>query len=142
MAAIVLCHVGLGLFKAWNTAKTVYSATHPVNPVRLIQSKMLVNARGEGLAHQIEIITGNGHQYFFIFPVHDQALHGAILQNFPIGSNLNRAGCDHARSQMRTMGVNHAVYKDTSAAARILILVSTKPNFNLTQFKQPHWQAI
>ena len=141
MAAIVLCHVGLTLFKAWNTAKTIYSATHPVNPIRLIQSKVLATQRGEALAYQIEITTANGQQYFFIFPLHDKALYGAILQNFPIGSNLNRAGCDKARAEMKAMGINHAVYKDLSTASRILILISTL-RFDLTQFKQPHWQVI
>lgn len=140
-AVVALCHIGFHCYNIWKAASAVHSALHPHNPITLVRQTNLANSLSQIFAIQIEIYTANGSEFFFCFPVHDRALHGGILHAFPVGTNLNKAGCNQARTQMAQMGLNHRVYGDPLHPARVWILISTQ-RFDLSAFRQAHWREI
>src|SRR3989338_376738 len=140
-AVIALCHIGLSCYNIWKSAAAVHSALYPRNPIILVRQTNLTDHAHQIFAIQIEIYTANRSEYFFCFPVHDRALHGGILQVFPVGTNLNKAGCQQARTQMAQMGLNHRIYSDSLHPQRTFILISTQ-RYELSAFRQAHWKEI
>lgn len=140
-AVIALCHIGLHCYNIWKSAAAVHSALYPRNPITLVRQTNLADHSHRIFAIQLEIYTANGSEYFFCFPLHDRSLHGGILQVFPVGTNLNKAGCQQARAQMTQMGLNHRIYSDSLHPQRTFILISTQ-RYELSAFRQAHWREI
>ena len=140
-AFMTLCAVGMHVASIWSTAKKVQTVAFPFNPIISIRETPLYNASRQVVALQLEFTTKNGHEYFFCFDVHDQALRVALLREFPVGTNINRGVCNQARIKMVEARINHRLYLDLTHEKRIFILISTRA-IDLRVFAQLHWRAL
>ena len=144
VAAIIgLCAIGMKISTIWTVAKTIKSAIDAHNPIRMVQERHLVQA-GRLIGYEIELYTANGWEYFFCIDAQDLDMRALVLQHFPVGQNINKAVCDHARAQMAALQINHRFYLDRSHAGgkRVFILMSANSARHLHSFAKPHWQPI